>query len=81
MKTKLKNLAKNQVIIYTENSVLFQSYNSTICKIENGQTFLDERFWDYSKTTGKYRNIFLGEDKKETTKKINSGEYKFTNLN
>ena len=81
MKTKAKKLAKNQVIIYTENSVLFQSYNSTICKIENGQTFLDERFWDYSKTTGKYRNIFLGEEKKETTKKINSGEYKLTNLN
>ena len=81
MKTKVKKLAKNQVIIYTESSVLFQSYNSTICKIENGKTLLDERFWDYSKTTGKYRNIFLGEEKKETTKKINSGEYKLTNLN
>ena len=81
MKTKVKNLANNQVIIYTENSVLFQSYDSIICKIENGKTFLDERFWDYSKTTSKYRNIFLGEEKKETTKKINSGEYKLTNLN
>ena len=81
MKTKVKNLANNQLIIQTENSVLFQSYDSIICKIENGQTYLDERFWDYSKTTGKYRNIFLGEGKKETTKKINSGEYKLTNLN
>ena len=81
METKAKKLANNQFIIQTENFVLFQSYDSIICKIENGQTYLDERFWDYSKTTGKYRNIFLGEEKKETTKKINSGEYKLTNLN
>ena len=25
--------------------------------------------WDYSKTTGKYRNQFLGEDKKQTENK------------
>ena len=81
MKTKVKNLANNQVIIYTENSVLFQSYNSTICKIENGKTFLDENFWDYSKTTGKYRNIFLGETKQETEKKIKQGTYILLNLN
>ena len=81
MKTKVEFLANNQCIIKTENSVSFQSYETIICKIENGQTFLDEKFWDYSKTTGKYRNIFLGETKQETTKKINSGEYKLTNLN
>ena len=81
MKTKVNFLANNQVIIYTDNSVLFQSYNSVIAKIENGVTFLDENKWDYSKTTGKYRNIFLGETKKETEKKINSGIYKLINLN
>ena len=81
MKTKVNFLANNQVIIYTDNSVLFQSYNSVIAKIENGTTFLDENKWDYSKTTGKYRNIFLGETKQETEKKINSGIYKLINLN
>ena len=35
----------------------------------------------YSKTTSKYRNMFLGETTKETQKKINSGEYILTNLN
>lgn len=69
MRTKVEFLANNQCIIHAENSVLFQSYDSIICKIENGQTFLDERFWDYSKTTGKYRNIFLGEEKKKQQKK------------
>ena len=81
MKTKVKNLALNQFIIETENAVYFQSYNSIICKIENGQTYLDENFWDYSKTTGKYRNIFLDETKQETTEKIKLGEYKLVNLN
>lgn len=81
MKTKVEFLATNQCIIYTENAVFFQSYESIICKIENGTTYLDAYFWDYSKTTGKYRNIFLGETKQETTKKINSGEYKLADLN
>lgn len=48
---------------------------------ENGDIYLDERFWNYSSTTGKYRNIFLNEDKKATEKKIKSGEYKLINLN
>ena len=81
MKTTVNFLANNQIIIYTDNSVLFQSYDSVIAKIGNGTTFLDENKWDYSKTTGKYRNIFLGETKKETEKKINSGIYILTNLN
>ena len=47
---------------------------------KNGQMYLDEYYWDYSATTGKYRNIFLGESKQETEKKIKSKEYKLTNL-
>jgi hypothetical protein len=43
--------------------------------------YLDEKYWDYSVTTGKYRNIFLNETKKETEKKIANGTYELTNLN
>jgi len=43
--------------------------------------FLDEVYWDCSKTTGKYRNLFLREDKKETENKIKDGVYKLVNLN
>lgn len=75
------NVIPNQFEIRTASAVYFQSYQSIIAKIERGITYLDERYWDYSKTTGKYRNIFLGENKKETEKKINSGEYVLTNLN
>ena len=42
---------------------------------------LDHDKWDYSKTTGKYRNQFLGETKKQTQAKIDSGEYVLTDLN
>lgn len=77
------NSVPNQFIIRDGNgNTVFQSYNSTIIKIDNdGNTFLDERYWDYSVTTGKYRNLFLRETKEETMKKINSGKYKLVNLN
>ncbi len=42
---------------------------------------LDAKTWDYSRTTSKYRNIFLGETTKETAAKIKSGEYILTDLN
>tara|TARA_B100000029_G_scaffold114532_1_gene106999 strand:- start:1313 stop:1579 length:267 start_codon:yes stop_codon:yes gene_type:complete len=75
------NKIANQFIIYTTEGSIFQSYNSTIVKIENGKTYLDINTWDYSKTTGKYRNIFLNENKKQTEEKIKSGEYILTDLN
>ena len=72
----------NQYEIWDDNGVnYFQSYNSIIGKIDKGQVTLDEYYWDYSVTTGKYRNIWLGEKKAETQKKIDSGEYKLANLN
>jgi len=41
---------------------------------------LDEN-WDYSRTTGRYRNKFLGETVKKTREKIASGEYVIEDLN
>lgn len=61
---------------------VFQSYTSIIAiKSHCGEVYLDEKYWDYSRTTGKYRNQFLGESKAETQKKIDSGEYTLVNLN
>lgn len=59
----------------------FQSYSSVIVFLYRGKVYLDVRKWDYSRTTGRYRNKFLGETKKETQAKIDSGEYILTNLN
>jgi hypothetical protein len=75
------NKVKNQFIIQTDDGLYFQSYNSVIVKKSNGKIYLDANKWDYSVTTGKYRNIFLGENKAETQKKIDSGEYILTDLN
>ena len=76
------NTIPNQFIIQNNGRIYFQSYNSIIaCKNVSGKIELDKDYWDYSVTTGKYRNIFLGETKKETEKKIKSGEYILTDLN
>ena len=72
----------NQYIINTNNGTYFQSYDSLIVFIDNnGKVTLDIKLWNYSTTTGKYRNLFLNETKKETLAKINSGEYKLDDLN
>lgn len=73
----------NQFLVYTNNNtVYFQSYDSVIAvKQGNGKVVLDEHYWDYSRTTGVYRNQFLGENIARTREKIDSGEYILTNLN
>ena len=81
MKVENINGRPNQFRIRTDKGWNFQSYNSTIVVIEDGQVFLDEIYWNYSVTTSKYRNIFLCETTKETEAKIKSGEYKLKNLN
>ena len=71
----------DQFIINIDNKEYFKSYDSMIVKIENGKVYLDETYWDYSSTTSKYRNQFLGDTTKETQRKIKSGEYILTDLN
>lgn len=75
------NPIANQFEIVDGDKRYFQSYDSIIAVIENLKVTLDEYYWNYSTTTGKYRNIFLGEDRKATEKKIKDGTYKLANLN
>ncbi len=85
MQTSRGNPAANQFIIFESDYTLFQSYKNIIVKttFEDGKrvVYLDEYFWDYSTTTSRYRNQFLGEGKAETQRKIDSGEYKLVDLN
>ena len=53
---------------------LFQSYDSPIVLDMNNKIYIFKD-WDYSTTTGKYRNQFLNETKRETLAKLKSGEY------
>lgn len=75
--------SKNQFEIISNGKRIFQSYNSIIAVIDQkGNVTLDTNYWDYSTTTGKYRNLFLGDkSKKETQRKIDSGLYALDNLN
>ena len=78
------NDVPNQFIIEDGNAACFQSYDSIIVKKTfgvEGRIVLDEKYWNYSKTTGKYRNIFLGESKAETERKIAAGIYRLEDLN
>lgn len=90
MKTQVQNMTShngntipNQFEITTPEGIFFQSYRTMIVfKPNNGRKIqLDRKAWDYSVTTGKYRNIFLGERKADTERKIKSGEYELADLN
>lgn len=76
--------SKNQFVIYDrKGNTIFQSYDSIIAiQDKHGNVILDENKWDYSTTTGKYRNKFLGDKSKAiTAKRIKDGVYKLANLN
>jgi len=90
---KVKNITSNNgnkianqfIITDSFGNQYFQSYNSMIVKRYNSYysnpTELDQKYWNYSNTTGKYRNIFLGETIKDTKAKIKNGTYILTDLN
>ena len=89
-----KKSVPNQLIITTEGRgalgnfikrEVFQSYDSVIAVRTEWEDVtrveLDRKRWNFSKTTGKYRNMFLGETASETQAKVNSGAYKLADLN
>ena len=64
----------NQFEIYYEEDnnhyKIFQSYSSMILKLENGKIIEIGNNWDYSRTTGKFRNLLTGMDKKSFEKML-----------
>ena len=78
-------IANQFVITDDKQNEYFQSYRSMIVKKdyegEEVKIYLDEKYWNYSNTTSKYRNDFLDEGIAVTRSKIKSGEYILTNLN
>ena len=78
---KVKNLeykgrqVPNQFLIeYTDENgneyQIFQSYNSMILKCKNWVIIEVGKDWDYSRTTGKYRNRLTRKDKKTFEKML-----------
>ena len=60
---------------------LRDDYDEWVVHYNKPLVILDNLRWDYSTTTGKYRNIFLNEKKDLTQKRINSNLYLLANLN
>lgn len=71
----------SQVVIRHNGTEWFSSYDTIIGKWEGGTIYLDKRFWDYSKTTSKYRNRWLGLINQEVKEAVSNGEIKLVNLN
>ena len=83
------NTVANQFeIVDTDNSTFFQSYNSIIAQVraEDSTVYLDEYYWDYSRTTMKHLYNFLSQwgynlNKKKVLELIEDGVFTLTNLN
>jgi hypothetical protein len=74
------NPVPNQFIIKTEDSEYFQSYETIIAQKKNDGTIILSPEWNYSRTTSKYRAIFLKESTAETLKKVKNGVYTIKTL-
>lgn len=88
------NTVANQfeIVVYNgdfENTTFFQSYNSIIAEVRDsdGQVYLDEYYWDYSRTTMRHLYNFLRQwgydelNSKIVRQYIKDGKFKTTNLN
>lgn len=75
------NLIANQFEIETAEGTFFQSYETIIAFISRNGKVVMNKDYTQSVTTGKYRNIFLGETLAETRAKVESGEYEIADLN
>ena len=68
-----KSIANQFMLYYVENGKkykIFQSYDSMIIKWENGIIIEVGADWEYSRTTGKYRNLLTYTNKKEFEKML-----------
>ena len=82
MKSSRGNKVPNQFIIWTDEEQFFQSYQTIIGRRDNeGNVTLDKNRWDYSVTTSRYRNLWLGMNTKQVKDAIKSGSIVLENLN
>ena len=73
-------MSKNMEIIqHSDGSEVLYSYGTWIAtKGKDGKVILSRKYWNYSATTSKHRNKFLGEFIAETRRKIEEGIYELT---
>jgi hypothetical protein len=73
--------ANTEVFRNMDGSESCRSYRVIIAKKQDGNVYLDQRYFQYSATTVKHLRAFLGHGIADTRAKAKSGEYILTNLN
>lgn len=89
MTSRSGNVVPNQTILSDMTGRTFVSYGSKIVyqskdRASDGlplEIIVDETYWDYSRTTGKYRNEFMNMGVQEVRNYIKEGRIKLGNLN
>ena len=91
MKSNKGRTIPNQYVIRLDNCDVFQSYETVIAIRDynyikyggdaNTKIYLNKDYYDYSKTTSRYRNKYLGLTTKETEQKIKAKEFVLINHN
>ena len=78
---KVTSMANNQYIIEHNGVTYFQSYDVIVAKKSKGNTILDKDYYEYSRTTIKYRNMFLGLLSASVKEAIRDGKITLGKLN
>ena len=78
---KVTSLANNQYIIEHNGVTYFQSYDVIVAKKSKGKIILDKDYYKYSRTTIKYRNMFLGLLSASVNEAIKDGKITLGKLN
>ena len=89
MTSRSGNVVPNQTILSDMTGRTFVSYGSKIVYQSNDRAsdglpleiIVDENYWDYSRTTGKYRNEFMNMGTQDVRNYIKKGRIKLGNLN
>ena len=89
MTSRSGNVVPNQTILSDMTGKTFVSYGSKIVyqskdRASDGlplEIIVDENYWDYSRTTGKYRNEFMNMGVQDVRDHIKEGRIQVGHLN
>ena len=81
MKSNKERTVPNQYVIRLNNCSVFQSYATVIAihDYDLDEVYLNKEYYNYSKTTSRYRNKYLGLNTKQIEQKIKSKEFVLVN--
>ena len=68
---------KNKNMYVSSCGCFLKSYNKIIIAKKGGEIYINADYHDYSVTTARHRNLYLGVDSKEFKKNVKKGKYNF----